>query len=83
MVDGNSSVTGAGWGAKGTGTATLGVEGAYLGVWQFALNYTHYLGKAVPFVDFSPVLTGGTPVYGEGNPLADRNHLALSLRRTF
>lgn len=83
MLDGYSAVTGAGWGAKGTGSATLGVEGTYLGVWQFALSYTHYLGKAVPFVDFSPILTGGTPVYGNGNPLADRDHLALSLRRTF
>lgn len=83
VIDGNSSVTGAGWGAKDTGTATLGLEGAYLGDWQFALSYTHYLGKAVPFVDFSPILTGGTPVYGRGNPLADRDHLALSLRRTF
>jgi hypothetical protein len=83
VLDGNSSVTGAGWGAKGTGSANLGIEGSYLGVWQFALSYTHYNGKAVPFVDFSPILAGGTPVYGDGNPLADRNHLALSLRRTF
>jgi hypothetical protein len=83
VLDGNSSVTGAGWGAKGTGTANLGIEGSYLGVWQFALSYTHYIGKAVPFVDFSPILAGGTPVFGSGNPLADRNHLALSLRRTF
>ncbi|WP_164886769.1 DUF1302 domain-containing protein [Piscinibacter defluvii] len=83
VLDGNSSVTGAGWGARGTGTATLGLEGSYLGVWQFAMSYTHYIGKAVPFVDFSPILAGGTPVFGDGNPLADRNHLALSLRRTF
>ena len=83
VIDGYSAVTGAGWGAKDTGTATFGVEGTYLGVWQFALNYTHYLGKATPFVDYSPVLSGGSPVYGSGNPLADRDHLALSLRRTF
>ena len=83
VLDGRSSVTGAGWGAKGTGSANLGIEGSYLGVWQFALNYTHYIGKATPFVDFSPILAGGTPVYGSGNPLADRNHVALSLRRTF
>ncbi|MCW5658008.1 MAG: DUF1302 family protein [Burkholderiaceae bacterium] len=83
VLDGNSSVTGAGWGAAKTGSANVGLEGNYLGVWQFALTYTHYIGKAVPFVDFSPILTGGTPVFGEGNPLADRNHLALSLRRTF
>lgn len=83
VVDGNSAVTGAGWGAKGSGSANLGLEGTYLGVWQFSLSYTHYLGKAVPFVDYSPSLAGGSPVYGDGNPLADRDHLALSLRRTF
>jgi hypothetical protein len=83
VLDGNSSVTGAGWGAKGTGSANAGIEGSYLGVWQFALSYTHYIGRAEPFVDFSPILAGGTPVFGRGNPLADRNHLALSLRRTF
>lgn len=83
VLDGNSSVTGAGWGAEKTGSATLGLEGTYLGVWQFSLNYTHYIGKAVPFVDFSPILAGGTPNFGRGNPLADRDHVALSLRRTF
>ncbi len=83
VIDGNSSVTGAGWGAAKTGNATVGLEGSYLGVWQFSLNVTHYIGKAVPFVDFSPVLAGGTPNFGRGNPLADRDHLALSLRRTF
>jgi hypothetical protein len=82
-LDGRSSVTGAGWGAKGTGSANVGLEGNYLGAWQFSLNYTHYIGKAVPFVDFSPILAGGTPVFGSGNPLADRNHVALSVRRTF
>jgi hypothetical protein len=82
-IDGNSAVTGGSWGAKGTGAATLGVEGVYLGVWQFAINYTHYIGKAVPFVDYSPSLSGGNPIYGHGNPLADRDFLALSLRCTF
>jgi len=82
-VAGNSAVTGGSWGAKGTGTATFGVEGTYLGVWQLAINYTHYIGKAVPFVDYSPALSGGSPIYGHGNPLADRDFLALSLRRTF
>ena len=83
MVSGNSAVTGAGWGAQGTGSANVGLEGNYLGVWQFAVNYTHYIGKAVPFVNYAPLLTGGHARYGDGNPLADRNHLALSVRRTF
>jgi len=83
VLDGQSAVTGGSWGSKGTGNATVGVEGNYLGVWQFALNYTHYIGKAVPFVDYTPLLTGGNAIYGKGNPLADRDFLALSLRRTF
>jgi len=83
MVDGHSAVTGAGWGARGTGNATVGLEGTYLGVWQFALNYTHFIGPAVPFVDLSPLLAGGHAIYGHGNALADRHYLALSVRRTF
>ena len=82
-LNGYSAITGAGWGAEKTGSANIGLEGNYLAVWQFALTYTHYIGKAIPFVDFSPILSGGTPVFGGGNPLADRNHLALALRRTF
>lgn len=83
IVDGNSSVTGLGWGAKHSGTATLGLDGTYQGVWQFSLSYNKYLGKAEPFVNFSPLLTNGAPVYSSGNALADRDYLALSLRRTF
>jgi Protein of unknown function (DUF1302) len=84
VVDGNSAITGAGWGAKDTGAFNIGLEGNYLSVWQFTLNYTHYIGKAVPAVDLSPLLQpGGSAIYGHGNPLADRNYLALSLRRTF
>lgn len=83
VVSGQSAVTGAGWGARHTGSLNLGLEGNYLAVWQFALSWTHYLGQAAPFVDYSPALTGGNPTYGRGNALADRDHLALSLRRTF
>jgi hypothetical protein len=41
------------------------------------------MGKAEPFVNYRPLLTGGHAVYSSGNPLADRDYLALSLRRTF
>jgi hypothetical protein len=80
-VAGNSSITP--WDAKGNGSATLGLEGNYLGVWQFTMNYTHFIGNAVPFVDYSPLLSGGSAIYGQGNSLADRDFLAFSLRRTF
>lgn len=83
VIDGRSGITGLGWGPRGTGQATIGLEGTYQGVWQFTLAYVHYLGKARPLVDFSPLATGGTAHFSTGNPLADRNHIALSLRRTF
>jgi hypothetical protein len=80
-LDGRSSVTA--WDARGSGSATVGVEGNYLGVWQFAVTYTHFIGKATPFVEYAPLLSGGSPIYATGNPLADRNNIALSVRRTF
>lgn len=80
-VAGNSAATT--WDAKGAGNFNIGLEGNYLGVWQFALTYTQYIGRAVPFVDFSPLATGGSAIYGQGNPLADRNNVALNLRRSF
>jgi len=80
-LDGNSAITP--WDARGNGSANIGLEGNYLGVWQFALAYTHFIGKAVPFVDYSPSATGGSPIFGQGNALADRDFVALTLRRTF
>ncbi|MFZ2987607.1 DUF1302 domain-containing protein [Ideonella sp.] len=78
---GASSITA--WDAAKNGTLTLGLDANYLNAWQIGLSYSHYIGKAVPFVDFSPAASGGTPIFGNGNPLADRNHLALNVRRTF
>lgn len=80
-LDGHSSVTP--WDARGSGSANVGLEGNYLGVWQFALTYTTFIGKPVPFVDFAPAASGGSPIFGHGNPLADRDFVALTLRRTF
>lgn len=80
-LDGRSSVTA--WDAKGNGSVNIGLDGNYLGVWQFSLNYTHFIGKALPFVDYRPLLAGGAAIYGQGNALADRNNIALTLRRTF
>ena len=74
-LDGRSSVTA--WSARGTGSANIGVEGNYLGVWQFGLCYTHHIGAAIPFNDYS------TGQFGAGNPLADRNFMSLNVRRTF
>lgn len=77
VVDGRSAITGLGWGAKGTGTASVGLEGNFDGIWQFTLTYNRFLGRAEPTLNYS------TLEYSHGNPLADRSYLSASLRRTF
>ncbi len=80
-LDGHSAATV--WDARGSGSVNVGLDGNYLGAWQFSLTYTHFLGDPVPFVDFAPSASGGSPIFSHGNPLADRNFVALTLRRTF
>jgi hypothetical protein len=80
-LSGFSSVTA--WGGKHNGTFTVGLNGLYEQKWNLDFQYAHYLGHAVPFVDFSPVLAGGNPVLGTGNPLADRDYVSLNVSRTF
>ena len=76
-VDGSSSITGQSWGPQGTGSASIGLEGNYEGVWQFTLTYNHFIGDATPFVNYTNLQ------YASGNTLADRDFVAFSLRRTF
>ena len=77
VTDGRSSVTGQSWGPQGTGSASIGIEGTYEGVWQFGLTYNHFIGDATPFVNYTNLQ------YASGNTLADRDFVSLSLRRTF
>jgi hypothetical protein len=79
-IDGNSSVTN--WDAKGSGSLTAGIDATYLGVWQISMNYTHYIGAAVPYIDYTPQV-GTNPNFGLGNSLADRDSVYMSIRRTF
>nr|WP_319563636.1 DUF1302 family protein [uncultured Rhodoferax sp.] len=78
-VDGRSSITGHGWGPQGTGSASIGLEGNYEGVWQFTLTYNKFIGEATPFVNYQTQ----PPAYNSGNTLADRDFVSFSLRRTF
>jgi hypothetical protein len=59
------------------------LQGLYQQAWNIDLTYTHYVGAAIPFTDYTPLLSGGSAVRGTGNPLADRDYIALSLSRTF
>lgn len=76
-VDGRSSITGQSWGPQGTGSASIGLEGTYEGVWQFTLTYNKFIGDPTPFVNYANLQ------YGSGNSSADRDFLSFSLRRTF
>lgn len=80
-LNGNSSITV--WDAKGAGTVSAALNALYMNVWNLGLSYSHYLGKAKPFIDYQPLLTGGDAEFGDGNPLADRDYVALTLCRTF
>ena len=71
---GNSSVIGPFLG-KDTGDISIGINGSYLDVWRFGLNYTHYFGKAGPFI------AGGHRSFLQSN--ADRDFISFNLRRTF
>lgn len=80
-LDGRSAITP--WDARGNGSANIGLEGNYRGVWQFALTYTQFIGKAIPMIDYQASAAAGGSVFGHGNPAADRNFVSLTLRRTF
>lgn len=71
---GNSSVVGAFLG-KNTGDLSIGLNGSYLDVWRFGLNYTHFLGDAGPFIE------GGHRSFKQA--MGDRNYVSFVLRRTF
>ena len=71
------------WDCKGNGFFTLGLDGNVNNEWQFALAYQGFFGSAIPFVDYSPALAGGSPIYGQGNSLRDRSNITFALRRAF
>jgi hypothetical protein len=73
---GKSSAVGPGFGVDGGGDLSLGLNAVYLGSWNLAINYVHFLGKAAPTLD-----AANNAVYRQA--LKDRNYLTVSLRTTF
>ncbi|SPO54613.1 conserved exported protein of unknown function [Pseudomonas sp. JV551A1] len=63
--------------AEGGGDFSVGVNGNYLGTWNFSLAYNHFFGPERPF------LAGESPTFGYGQYLKDRDFVAMSVRRTF
>jgi hypothetical protein len=74
-ISGNSSVVGA-FNGEGVGDVSIGVSGAYLDVWRFGLNYTHYFGPEGTFID-------ATGHRSFKQSLADRDFISVTFRRTF
>lgn len=73
---GKSSAVGPGFGVDGGGDLSLGLNAVYLGSWNLAINYVHFLGKAAPTLD-----AANNAVFKQA--LKDRNYLTVSLRTTF
>lgn len=76
VLRGFSAITA--WNAEDTGDLSLGLDGTYLGDWNFSLKYTKYIGKSIPFIDPNAGFS-----YGVGHPLGDRDFVSLAIRRTF
>lgn len=73
-LSGNSSMVGAFLGKK-TGDISIGLNGAYLDVWRFGLNLTHYFGSSGPFIE------SGHRSFKQA--MGDRDYLSFNVRRTF
>jgi hypothetical protein len=58
------------------GDLSLGVSGSYLDAWRFSINYTHYYGPQATYLD-------AQNRFNMKQSLADRDFIAISIRRTF
>lgn len=76
---GNSRAVGAFMGEH-TGDISVGINGSYLDVWRFGINYTHYVGSGAPFIALS---SDGANHRSFKQYYADRDYVSLNLRRTF
>ena len=66
-------------GAEDSGVYSVGVDGTYLGTWNFSLSYTGYIGSASPGSD----IINGENEFSFKQNLKDRDFVAFSVNRTF
>jgi Protein of unknown function (DUF1302) len=76
---GSRSSLGPGFPAEGGGSLSLGLNATYETVWRIRLAYTTYLGDAVA----TTKVVGGRTGTTFGQSQADRDYIAISVRRTF
>lgn len=67
-------------GVKHGGDFSIGLTGEYEQVWQFGLNYVHYIGRENSFLT-PPNSPAAFLSYDQS--LRDRNFLSLNIKRTF
>ncbi|WP_243751026.1 DUF1302 domain-containing protein [Paraburkholderia sp. BL10I2N1] len=79
-IFGKSSVINPGFSVYHGGDLSIGVNGEYLKVWKFGLNYTHYFGPAAGVV--GPA-NSAVQAYTYGQTLKDRDFITLTAQRTF
>ena len=60
------------------GDLSIGLNASYLEDWKLSLAYTRFLGRAAPVAD-----PAAPNAFTYGQPLADRDFVSLSFRRTF
>lgn len=75
----SSAVANFAGGASAAGDVSFGVQGKYDNVWTAQVNYTRYLGKPATFTE---AIVGGRQLTF-GQTLKDRDHISLSVQRTF
>ena len=75
-----SPITGAAMPQNGSGDFTLGLGATYADVWFASLSFTHYFGSTGSFL--TPVSPGVNSISYK-QYYADRDFIALSLRRSF
>lgn len=73
---GNSTAVGNAFLGHKVGDVSVGLSGAYLQVWRFGLNYTHFFGPEGLFVD-----AANHASYKQS--LKDRDFISVSVSRTF
>lgn len=66
-------------GVEDGGNYSIGVDGTYLGNWNFSLSYTGYIGSAGP----GSGEVDGEQVFTYKQNLKDRDFVAFSVNRTF
>ncbi len=77
----SSAVANFNGGAAQAGDFSIGLEGTYLGRWQFGLNYVRYFGDSGQYLEAVPTPAGAALSFDQSRQ--DRDFIALNFTRAF